>query len=119
MANKRILVAGPEEHGRQLLRTTLSTHDVTVVDHPIHLLADAPPDADLFILDATTTATQSALDVARALRQSANMRHVPIVLLARDVNVADRMALEVEAHVHVFAKPFSPLDLMRTVRGLL
>ena len=120
MAIKRVLITGHEPYSRELLRATLENHEIEAIeraDVSLQTIRDA--EADLLILDAKPTATRGALELAHAIRRSKGLRHLPVVLITRELSAAERIAMEVEAHVHCLSKPYSPLDLMRTVNSLV
>ena len=120
MATKRVLIAGHEPFARQVLRATLESHEIEAIDQPMATLqAIRDAEADLLILDAKPSATRGALELAQSIRRSKGLRHLPVILLARELSSSERIAMEVEAQVHCLAKPFSPLDLVRTVQSLV
>ncbi|HZU82248.1 MAG TPA: ATP-binding protein [Polyangiaceae bacterium] len=59
------------------------------------------------------------LELTRRLRAEAKTRHVPIVMLTARADLEDRLAgLETGVNAYL-AKPFSPRELLSTVRALL
>jgi CheY-like chemotaxis protein len=120
MAIKRVLITGHEEFSRQLLRATLESHEIEAIERPVATLqVIREAEADLLILDAKPAATRGALELAHTIRRSKGLRHLPVVLLTRELTSAERISMEVEAQVHCLEKPFSPLDLVRTVHSLV
>ncbi len=61
----------------------------------------------------------SGLELAQALKTSADTKGIPVILLSAKAQGADvRMGLEAGADDYV-TKPFEPLDLIDRVNGLL
>jgi len=113
-----------EDHAdiRRLIRMTLEfeaveIHEAADGDSGLALARALQP--DLVLLDVMMPGRLNGLDLCRALRADAAMRHVPIVMLSACGQAADRQAgLDAGANVYL-VKPFSPMQLLDTTSTLI
>lgn len=73
---------------------------------------------DLILLDMMMSG-RSGLEVLEELRADPELAAIPVVMLTARTQAADREAAERAGATRFLAKPFSPLELMRTVEELL
>ncbi len=120
-AIKTILIADDEPDLRLLLQTTLEDPTCRILEasdgeSALRLIRQECP--DVVILDRMMPKL-SGLDVAAAILADPATRHIPLILLT----ALDRPAMRDGEHaLEVFAyliKPFSPLQLLATVRQAL
>lgn len=115
----RVLIVDDEEVIRALLRRTLSTDHYEVIEafdgeEGLRLLGESDP--DLVVLDWQMPGTHGSLvlDEVKARRPS-----LPVVVLTSKVEERDRMLAE-SLRVDAFlTKPFSPVELRKTIERLL
>ncbi len=118
---KRILLADDEENLRMLVHTTLEDPDYEIHEAPdgaqaLQLARDLKP--DLILLDWMMP-VMTGIDAARALRQSDDTAHIPILMLTAKGQERDR-AQAADLRLEGFlVKPFSPLELLDRVQELL
>ncbi len=118
---KTLLIADDEPDLRLLLRTTLEDPDYRILEasdgeSALQLVRYERP--DVVILDRMMP-KMSGLEVAQAILADPATRHIPLILLtALEQPVAGdaKQAPEVFAYL---VKPFSPLQLLATVRHAL
>ena len=120
-AMKTILLADDEAHLRMLVRTTLADPAYRIVeaaDGTAALALARQERPDLVVLDWMMPGL-SGIDVAKALRQDPTTAHIPIIMLTAKGQATDQAhgrALDTYAYL---IKPFSPLELLETVRAVL
>jgi two-component system phosphate regulon response regulator PhoB len=117
----RILIAEDDESLRALIRLTIEVGDVEIreVADGEAALADAQDSRpDLVLLDWSMPG-RSGLEVCRALRADERTSDATIVMITARAQEADRRAgLEAGADRYL-TKPFSPLELLDTLRDVL
>jgi DNA-binding response OmpR family regulator len=117
----RILIAEDDESLRALIRLTIEVGDVEIreVADGEAALADAQDSRpDLVLLDWSMPG-RSGLEVCRELRADARTSAATIVMITARAQESDRRAgLEAGAD-HYLTKPFSPLELLDTLRDVL
>ena len=118
---KKILIVEDHADIRRLIRITLEFEDCD-----IHEAADAPAGwdvarevrPDLVLLDVMMPGTLDGLDLCRAIKADAKLRHVPVVVLSARGASADREAgLQAGADAYL-VKPFSPMQLLDLLNSL-
>lgn len=118
---KRVLVADDEQSIRVLIEAALEGPDFTVLHaengtDALRLAASAHP--DIVVLDWMMPGL-NGLEVLRALRRDPATRDVPVLLLSAMCQERHRQeAAAAGADAYLF-KPFSPLDLIRTLNQVL
>ncbi|BBI35350.1 response regulator transcription factor [Cohnella abietis] len=117
---KKILIVDDEEILRMLISDTLEDLDVHIDlanDGKVALDKLQQADYDLIILDYMMPEL-TGMEVLERLPQEKKER-VPILMLTAKAQDADRMkALEAGASYFI-PKPFSPLELLQVVEGIL
>jgi len=117
----RILIAEDDESLRALIRLTIEVGDVEIreVADGDAALADAQHSRpDIVLLDWSMPG-RSGLEVCRELRADARTSDATIVMITARAQESDRRAgLEAGADRYL-TKPFSPLELLDTLRDVL
>jgi two-component system phosphate regulon response regulator PhoB len=117
----RILIAEDDESLRALIRLTIEVGDVEireVADGEAALEDALRSRPDLVLLDWSMPG-RSGLEVCRELRANADTSGATIVMITARAQEADRRAgLEAGADRYL-TKPFSPLELLDTLRDVL
>ena len=116
-----ILVADDEESLRLLIRTTLESPEVTILEagdgsSALEMARQERP--DLIVLDWMMPG-KNGLEVARELRADARTAGIAILMLTAMGQEKDRkegMAAGVQGYL---VKPFSPLELLEKVQAVL
>lgn len=120
-ARPRILIAEDDESLRALIRLTIELGDVEILeaaDGEAALAEARRLRPDLVILDWSMPG-RSGLDVCRQLRSDARTAEATIVMITARAQDADRLAgLDAGADRYL-TKPFSPLELLDTLRDAL
>ncbi len=118
-ATRRILVVDDDEELRELLRRTLPTDAVEILEarngrEALERVADGVP--DLVVLDWSMP-ERSGADVLAELKR--RRLRLPVIVLTASADPRHRRAAE-SYGVEVFlTKPFSPLELLREIERLL
>jgi CheY-like chemotaxis protein len=117
----KLLLADDQEALRRLLRLTLATSGVEILEasdgeQALQLARSARP--DLILLDWNMPG-MPGLEVARHLRHDPDTRHLHIVMLTARTQVADRRAAAEAGVRDYLTKPFSPIALLEKVREVL
>ena len=132
--DRRLLPRDPDEHRRQ--HTVLVVEDTPDVVRVIHLalrqdfrvfaatdgakgLELALREAPSLIITDLMMPEVDGLELTRRLRADPRTKHVPIIMLTARGDLSDRLAgLETGVSAYL-TKPFSPKELLGTVRALL
>lgn len=114
----RILIADDEDHIRMLVHLTLEQDGVEILEardglEALHLLEQETP--DLALLDWMMPG-MSGLDVLLHARAQAQTAAIPIILLTAKTQPGDRSAGLAGGANRFLTKPFSPLQLIETVK---
>jgi two-component system, OmpR family, phosphate regulon response regulator PhoB len=118
---KTILIADDEEDLRLLVQVTLehpSYEILTAVDGLSALQAIQNRQPDLVILDWMMPGLNGC-QVVDALRQDPGTAMIPVVMLTAKDGVLDGESLPRLNLAGFLVKPFSPLELIQTVRKVL
>lgn len=118
---KTIVLADDEANLRTLLKATLDDPGYRILEasdgrSAVELTLNALP--DLVILDWMLPG-MTGIDVMKALRNDARTADLPIVMLTAKVQERDRLEALGLGATAFLTKPFSPLDLLDTVRSAL
>jgi two-component system response regulator MtrA len=117
----RILVCDNETALRNLVLGALGhggyeLHAARDGDESLELARELEP--DVIVLDMMMPG-RTGLQVLEELRREERFRETPVIMLTARAQASDRLAAA-EAGVNVFVpKPFSPLELARTVDDLV
>lgn len=121
-----ILIADDHRFIRDMVRITLSTQGWTIaeassVDQALDLARRDPPQA--MLLDVTFDEEHAdgltGFDVCRRLKADPNTKDIPVIMLTARDSAADRKEGMAAGASHYLVKPFGPIDLINTLRGLL
>ena len=117
----RILIAEDDESLRALIRLTIEVGEVEIheaADGEAALAEARRTRPDLVLLDWSMPG-RSGLEVCRALRADERTSGATIVMITARAQEADRQAgFEAGADLYL-TKPFSPLELLDTLRDVL
>jgi DNA-binding response OmpR family regulator len=121
-----ILIADDHRFIRDMVRITLSTQGWTIaeaatVDQALDLARRDRPRA--ILLDVTFDEERSdgltGFDVCRKLKSDPATKDIPVIMLTARDSAADRREGMAAGASHYLIKPFGPIDLINTLRGLL
>lgn len=121
VSRPRILIAEDDDSLRALIRLTIEVGDLEIheVADGEAALADALASRPQLVLLDWSMPGRSGLEVCRALRADARTSDATIVMITARAQEADRRAsLEAGADRYL-TKPFSPLELLDTLRDVL
>jgi CheY-like chemotaxis protein len=119
---KCILIIDDEDDIREILRMSLETIggwnvvDANSGEEGISLAGEAHPDA--ILLDMMMP-EMDGLAVFEQLRESAQTRDIPVILLTAKMQPADRQRLSNLGLAAVLSKPFDPVVLPAKIADLL
>lgn len=119
-----ILIADDHRFIRDMVRITLSTQGWTIAEaattaDALEVARRDPPKAILLDVVFGDEKGPNGLDVCRKLKADPVTKGIPVIMLtARDSDAERREGLAAGAS-HYLVKPFGPIDLIRTLRGLL
>lgn len=121
---KKILVVEDQQEIRRLIRMTLelesySIEECATADEGAHVFQSLRP--DLVLLDVMTPGAIDGLDLCRLIKQDegGDAPSPPVILLTargRQADVESGLAAGADAYL---IKPFSPLELLETVKQKL
>jgi len=119
--NERIAIVEDDESIRRLVEVALSSHGYIPVgfgsaEEALFAMKQAPPAVAIFdiMMDG-----MDGIEAVRKIRQSASLRHIPIIMLtARDTELDKIIGLDAGADDYI-TKPFSVLELCARVRAQL
>jgi DNA-binding response OmpR family regulator len=119
--SKTILLADDEELIRLLVRTTIESEKYRFLEacdgeEALEIIRRERP--DLVLLDVGMPG-RNGFEVVEAVKHDPATKDIIVVMLTAHGREADRLhGLDLGADYY-FTKPFSPLDLLRTIRELL
>src|SRR5437899_11051367 len=107
-----------------MVRITLSTQGWTIAeaatpDQTIDLAHRDPPRAVLLDVNFDEVGGPTGFDVCKLLKTDPATKAIPVVMLTARDSSADRKAGLAAGASHYLVKPFGPIDLINTLRGLL
>src|SRR6266513_1303174 len=119
-----ILVADDQRFIRDMVRITLSTQGWTIAeaatpDQTVDLAHRDPPRAVLLDVNFDEDNGPTGFDVCKILKQDPATKEIPVVMLTARDSSADRKAGLAAGASHYLVKPFGPIDLINTLRGIL
>ena len=118
----KLLIADDLVPIRQMVRITLSTQGWTIIEAEngqtaIELARSERP--DLMLLDVDMGAGPNGFDVCRELKAGEDTKDIPIVMLTAHDSESDRAVGFAAGAAQYLTKPFGPLELIDTIRGIL
>lgn len=118
----RVLIADDNDDIRKLLRLTLSNQDVELIEtntgkEALELVERMRP--RLVLLDIMMPGEMDGLEVCRRIKTDCDLRHTKVVLVTSRGQQADIREGKSMGADKYLVKPFSPLQLIDTLRELL
>jgi two-component system phosphate regulon response regulator PhoB len=118
----KLLVADDLVPIRQMVRITLSTQGWTIVEakngnEALELVRSEKP--DLVLLDVDMGPGPNGFDVCRQIRADDATKDIPVVMLTAHESDSDRAIGFAAGATQYLTKPFGPLELIDTIRGIL
>jgi DNA-binding response OmpR family regulator len=119
-----ILIADDHRFIRDMVRITLSTQGWTIAeaataDQTLDLVRRDPPHAVLLDVVFSEDDGPTGFDVCRQLKADPTTKDIPVIMLTARDSAADRKEGLAAGASHYLVKPFGPIDLINTLRGLL
>jgi two-component system phosphate regulon response regulator PhoB len=122
MNMKKILVVDDQEHVRELVEVTLSTADYEIIQAATGeeaLKAAKEHKPDLILMDVMMPGEIDGLEATRRIKDDPETKDCVVIMLTAKGQQADRDAGLKAGADDYFAKPFSPLELMKKVEEVL
>ena len=118
----KLLVADDLVPIRQMVRITLSTQGWTIVvakngNEALELVRSEKP--DLVLLDVDMGPGPNGFDVCRQIKADEATKDIPVVMLTAHESDSDRAIGFAAGATQYLTKPFGPLELIDTIRGIL
>jgi two-component system, OmpR family, phosphate regulon response regulator PhoB len=118
----KLLVADDLVPIRQMVRITLSTQGWTIVEakngnEALELVRSEKP--DLVLLDVDMGPGPNGFDVCRQIKANEATKDIPVVMLTAHESDSDRAIGFAAGATQYLTKPFGPLELIDTIRGIL
>ena len=118
----KLLVADDLVPIRQMVRITLSTQGLTIVEakngnEALELVRSEKP--DLVLLDVDMGPGPNGFDVCRQIKADEATKDIPVVMLTAHESDSDRAIGFAAGATQYLTKPFGPLELIDTIRGIL
>jgi two-component system phosphate regulon response regulator PhoB len=118
----KLLVADDLVPIRQMVRITLSTQGWTIVEakngnEALELVRSEKP--DLVLLDVDMGPGPNGFDVCRQIKADGATKDIPVVMLTAHESDSDRAIGFAAGATQYLTKPFGPLELIDTIRGIL
>ncbi len=119
---KKILIVDDQKEIRELVEVTLRLEDYQIFqaksgDEAIKIARVERP--DLVIMDITMPGSIDGLEATRVLKNDLETKECTIIILTAQGQQADREARFEAGADDYFAKPFSPLELIKKVEEVL
>jgi CheY-like chemotaxis protein len=119
--SSQLLLADSSVTIQRVIRLTFADEDVNVTtvgdgSDAVAAIDQSPPDIVLADIDLPN---RSGYDIARHLRDTARLAHIPVVLLAGAFDVVDDTLAAAVGCDRVLSKPFDPQLVIECVRDLL
>jgi DNA-binding response OmpR family regulator len=120
---KKILIVDDQPEVRELVSVTLEIgpYKILTAENGNQALTVARAELpDLMLLDVQMPGgTLDGLDVCRALKSDPRTKHIHIIMLTAKGQDWDKQAGRNAGADDYFVKPFSPLELMNKVEGVI
>jgi DNA-binding response OmpR family regulator len=118
---KKLLIADDEDGIRSLVRMTLDTESLEILeaadgDEAVTLARENRP--DVILLDVMMPG-RSGFDVCRELKSDPATAAIPVVILTAKAQTADREEGRAAGADDYLTKPFSPIELLHKLDDLL
>jgi len=118
----KLLVADDLVPIRQMVRITLSTQGWTIVEakngnEALELVRSEKP--DLVLLEVDMGPGPNGFDVCRQIKADDATKDIPVVMLTAHESDSDRAIGFAAGATQYLTKPFGPLELINTIRGIL
>ena len=118
----KLLIADDLVPIRQMVRITLSTQGWTIVEakngnEALELVRSEKP--DLVLLDVDMGPGPNGFDVCRQIKADEATKDIPVVMLTAHESDSDRAIGFAAGATQYLTKPFGPLELIDTIRGIL
>ena len=118
----KLLVADDLVPIRQMVRITLSTQGWSIVEskngnEALELVRSEKP--DLVLLDVDMGPGPNGFDVCRQIKADEATKDIPVVMLTAHESDSDRAIGMAAGATQYLTKPFGPLELIDTIRGIL
>jgi len=118
----KLLVADDLVPIRQMVRITLSTQGWTIVEakngnEALERVRSEKP--DLVTLDVDMGPGPNGFDVCRQIKADDATKDIPVVMLTAHESDSDRAIGFAAGATQYLTKPFGPLELIDTIRGIL
>ncbi|OLD51331.1 MAG: response regulator [Chloroflexi bacterium] len=118
----KLLVADDLVPIRQMVRITLSTQGWTIVEakngnEALDLVRSERP--DLVLLDVDMGPGPNGFEVCRQMKADEALKDIPVVMLTAHESDSDRAIGFAAGATQYLTKPFGPLELIDTIRGIL
>ncbi|TMC44509.1 MAG: response regulator [Chloroflexi bacterium] len=118
----KLLVADDLVPIRQMVRITLSTQGWTIVEakngnEALQMVRSEKP--DLVLLDVDMGPGPNGFDVCRQIKADETTKDIPVVMLTAHESDSDRAIGFAAGATQYLTKPFGPLELIDTIRGIL
>jgi DNA-binding response OmpR family regulator len=118
----KLLVADDLVPIRQMVRITLSTQGWTIVEakngnEALEMVRSEKP--DLVLLDVDMGPGPNGFDVCRQIKADEATKDIPVVMLTAHESDSDRAIGFAAGATQYLTKPFGPLELIDTIRGIL
>ena len=110
----KLLVADDLVPIRQMVRITLSTQGWTIVE-----AKNGNEALDLVLLDVDMGPGPNGFDVCRQIKADEATKDIPVVMLTAHESDSDRAIGFAAGATQYLTKPFGPLELIDTIRGIL
>ena len=118
----KLLIADDLVPIRQMVRITLSTQGWTILEakNGTEALAIARAEKpDLVLLDVDMGPGPNGFEVCKSLKSEEDTRSIPVVMLTAHESEADKQVGFSVGATQYLTKPFGPLELIDTIRGIL
>ena len=118
----KLLIADDLVPIRQMVRITLSTQGWTIVEAKNGneaLDLTRPEKPDLVLLDVDMGPGPNGFDVCRQIKADVSTKDIPVVMLTAHESDSDRAIGFAAGATQYLTKPFGPLELIDTIRGIL
>lgn len=119
---RKILIVDDQNEIRELVKKTLTREDRTILtadsgETAVQIAREQLP--DLIMMDVMMPGSIDGLEATRLLKQDEKTRHCTILVLTAKGRPEDREQGLAAGANDYFAKPFSPLELMKKVDEVL